>query len=166
MQDIYSISEHKSCTGLTQMGSEPTKILDISVGRVQRTLLQESKGGKEKMWFSYLFMHDSVFDAEQLKYPADKACFNNKFEPSFELAISWTYKTIWCRLCSQVCLSTLLRLLAILPVTESQDSVHFKLIMLIHSQSQSLKTCKNSSEQFFCTSFPHGHPYSKVEGLT
>lgn len=70
------------------MGSEPTKILDISVGRVQRTPLQESKGGKEKMWFSYLFMHGSVFDAEQLKYPADKACFNNKFEPSFELAIS------------------------------------------------------------------------------
>lgn len=72
------------------MGSEPTKILDISVGRVQRTPLpfRKVRGGKEKMWFSYLFMHGSVFDAEQLKYPADKACFNNKFEPSFVLAIS------------------------------------------------------------------------------
>lgn len=92
-------------------------------------------------------------------------CFKNHFESSFELVVLWTHKTIWCRLCSQFCISTLLRLLAILHIKESQDSVHFKLIMLIHSQSQSLKTCENSSEQFFCTSFPHGHPYSKVEGL-
>lgn len=32
-------------------------------------------------------MHSSVFDAKQLKNPADKTCFNNQFEPYFELVI-------------------------------------------------------------------------------
>lgn len=38
------------------------------------------------MHFSYLFMHGSLFDVEQ-KYPADEVCFNNNFEPFFQLVI-------------------------------------------------------------------------------
>lgn len=37
--------------------------------------------------FPYLFMHSSVFDSKQLKNHADKVCFNNQFEPYFELII-------------------------------------------------------------------------------
>lgn len=38
------------------------------------------------MHLPYLFMHSSVFDAKQLKNPADKVGFNNQFEP-YELVV-------------------------------------------------------------------------------
>lgn len=54
------------------MSSEPTKILHISVGIVQRTPVpfRKIRGGRKDDFFSYLFMHDSVFDVE-LKYLED-----------------------------------------------------------------------------------------------
>lgn len=38
------------------------------------------------MLFSYIFMHYSVLNVD-LKYHEDKVCFNNNFEPPFELIV-------------------------------------------------------------------------------
>jgi len=43
--------------------------------------------------FSLSVYAQFVFSAKQLKNLADKVCFNNHFEPYFELVITKTHKT-------------------------------------------------------------------------